>query len=80
MNSVRMQVGLLAAAQALFQTASVLVMTIGGLAGAQAASAPELATAPIAAMFAGTMAVTVPASQFMARYGRRRGFIAGAVL
>lgn len=75
-----MQVGLLAAAQALFQTASVLVMTIGGLAGAQAASAPELATAPIAGMFAGTMAVTVPASQFMARYGRRRGFIAGAVL
>lgn len=75
-----MQVGLLAAAQALFQTASVLVMTIGGLAGAQAASAPELATAPIAAMFAGTMVVTVPASQFMARYGRRRGFVTGAVL
>lgn len=75
-----MQVGLLAAAQALFQTASVLVMTIGGLAGAQAASTPELATAPIAAMFAGTMAVTVPASEFMARYGRRRGFVTGAIL
>ena len=71
---------LLASAQALFQTASVLVMTIGGLAGGQIASAPELATAPIAAMFLGTAVTTVPASLWMARAGRRTGFVAGATL
>lgn len=74
------QVLLLAGAQALFQTASVLVMTVGGLAGSQIASRPELATMPIAAMFLGTAAATFPASMWMARVGRRTGFVAGALL
>ncbi len=74
------QVFLLATAQALFQIASVLVMTIGGLAGALLAPAPEWATAPIAAMFLGTAASTVPASMWMTRVGRRLGFLAGAFL
>lgn len=74
------QVLLLATAQALFQTASVLVMTVGALAGGQIASRPELATIPIAAMFLGTAAVTFPASLWMARVGRRVGFVFGALL
>lgn len=74
------QVLLLASAQALFQTVSVLVMTIGGLAGAQIAPSPELATAPIAAMFLGTAVATVPASMWMERVGRRPGFVAGSLL
>lgn len=74
------QVLILASAQALFQTASVLVMTIGGLAGAQIASRPELATMPIAAMFLGTAVTTFPASMWMVRVGRRKGFVVGAVL
>ncbi|MGO4838546.1 MFS transporter, partial [Rhizobiaceae sp. 2RAB30] len=74
------QVLVLAGAQALFQTASVLVMTVGGLAGGQIASRPELATMPIAAMFLGTATTTVPASMWMARVGRRTGFVAGALL
>ena len=61
------QVLLLAAAQALFQTASVLVMTVGGLAGAQITPVPELATMPIAAMFFGTATMTFPASLWIAR-------------
>lgn len=73
------QVALLATTQALFQTSSVLVMTIGGLAGAMVASRPALATAPIAAMFLGTTLGTAPASMWMARMGRRPGFIAGAL-
>jgi MFS family permease len=73
------QVLLLATAQALVQTASTLVMTIGALAGAQVARA-EFATAPIATMFLGTVIVMVPASLWMARSGRRSGFIAGALL
>jgi MFS family permease len=71
---------LLSAAQALFQTASALVITVGALAGAQAAPNSELATAPIAAMFLGTVVTTIPASQWMARFGRRSGFVAGALL
>lgn len=74
------QVIVLATAQALFQTASVLVMTVGGLAGGQIASRPELATMPIAAMFLGTAAVTFPASMWMNKVGRRTGFVAGALL
>lgn len=74
------QVFLLAAAQALFQTASVLVATVGGLAGSALASSPEWATAPIATMFLGTAIGTVPASMWMARVGRRTGFVAGAGL
>lgn len=74
------QVLLLASAQALFQTASVLVMTIGGLAGAILAPAPQWATAPIAAMFLGTAIATVPASMWMSVVGRRVGFVAGAAL
>lgn len=74
------QVLLLAGAQALFQTASVLVMAVGGLAGGMIAPSPQLATAPIAAMFLGTAVATVPASVWMARAGRRPGFIAGALL
>jgi MFS family permease len=74
------QVLLLASAQALFQTISIIVMTIGGLAGAALAPAPEWATAPIAAMFLGTAVSTVPASLWMARTGRRAGFVAGALL
>ncbi|MHC1546996.1 MFS transporter [Phyllobacterium sp. K27] len=79
-NPTHRQVFLLASAQALFQTVSVLVVTVGALAGGQIASRPELATMPIAAMFLGTAAVTFPASMWMTRVGRRTGFIAGALL
>ncbi len=78
--SMRRQVLILAIAQALFQTVSVLVMTIGGLAGAQIASAPRWATLPIATMFVGTAAAMFPASMWMARVGRRAGFVFGAWL
>jgi len=78
-STMHFQVFLLASAQALFQTASVLVMTVGGLAGGQIASRPELATMPIAAMFLGTAVVTFPASMWMARVGRRAGFVIGAL-
>ncbi|MDP2227049.1 MAG: MFS transporter, partial [Moraxellaceae bacterium] len=79
-SNMRQQVFLLASAQALFQTASVMVMTVGGLAGGHIASAPELATLPIAAMFLGTATATFPASMWMSRVGRRAGFVLGALL
>lgn len=78
--STRAQVLLLAVSQALFQTVSALVMTIGALAGAQVASTPQLATAPVAALFLGTVIGTIPAARFMARAGRKAGFVLGALL
>lgn len=80
MQPMHRQVLLLASSQALFQTVSVLVMTVGGLAGSQLAPSPEWATAPIATMFLGTATATVPASMWMARVGRRVGFVTGALL
>ena len=79
-NLMHRQVILLATAQALFQIVSVMVMTVGALAGARLAPSPGLATLPIAAMFLGTALVTFPASMWMARVGRRTGFVAGALL
>lgn len=75
-NRMHRQVFLLASAQALFQTVSVLVMTVGGLAGAQITPRPELATMPIAAMFLGTALMTFPASHLMARFRPKGGISA----
>jgi predicted MFS family arabinose efflux permease len=74
------QVVILSCAQALSQTASVLVITVGGLAGGIVATSLELATAPIATMFLGTALATFPASTWMMRVGRRAGFVTGALL
>ena len=79
-HHMRRQVLLLSISQALFQTVSMIVMIVGGLAGASVAPTPALATAPIAAMFLGGALGTVPASLWMARVGRRRGFVVGAML
>ncbi|MEY9717800.1 MFS family permease [Sinorhizobium fredii] len=79
-HGMHRQVFLLASAQALFQTASVLVMTVGGLAGSAIAPSPAFATMPIAAMFLGTAVATFPASMWMSRVGRRPGFVLGALL
>jgi MFS family permease len=79
-NSMHRQVLILATSQALFQIVSVMVMTIGGLAGGQIAPSPQWATLPIATMFLGTAAVTFPASMWMSRVGRRAGFMCGAAL
>lgn len=74
------QVLILASSQSLFQTVSVMVMTIGGLAGANIANTPNLATLPIASMFLGTAMMMFPASMWMAKVGRRNGFLCGAFL
>ncbi|MFZ5718123.1 MAG: MFS transporter [Pseudomonadota bacterium] len=70
----------LAASQALFQTSSVLLMTVGGLAGAVLAPAPVMATLPIATIALGTAIATIPAAFLMGRLGRKPGFILGAAL
>jgi len=79
-NPMHRQVLILASAQALFQIVSVAVMTVGALAGATIAQSPRWATLPIATMFLGTAVMMFPASMWMARIGRRAGFLWGAAL
>lgn len=80
MRADHRNVALLATAQALVQSASVLAMTLGALVGGQLAPQPGLATLPIAAIVIGTAAATVPAALIMRVVGRRAGFLAGAAL
>jgi len=79
-NAGHRQVLRLAMAQVLFMTTTVMVATVGGLAGARIASSPTWATFPVAAMLLGSAAMTIPASLWMARVGRRGGFLLGAFL
>jgi MFS family permease len=76
----RLQVALLATAQALFSITAITVMTLSGLVGAKLASNPSYTTLPIAAMMLGTLLTTLPASILMQRLGRRAGFLLGASL
>lgn len=79
-GAVPRQVVVLASSQALFQIATVMMATVGALAGSSVAPAPELATVPNSAVVLGTALMTVPASMWMERVGRKPGFIAGALL
>lgn len=79
MRNMHRQVLILAGSQAIFQSISVLIMTIGGLAGALLTSSPLLITVPLSMASLGTVIVMFPASLWMSRAGRKSGFLAGAV-
>lgn len=76
----KQNVAILVTSQMLFMVASITVMTLSGVVGQRLSPDPELATLPIAMMMLGTVVSTLPASLFMKRVGRRRGFITGASL
>lgn len=78
MRNMYKQVLILAGSQAVFQTVTILLMTIGGLAGLYLASDPSWATIPVAMGSLGTALVMFPASFLMTRVGRRAGFLLGA--
>ncbi len=65
--------------QILAMTGSTMVIVVSALAGKMLAVDKSLATLPIALMFVGTMAMTIPASLLMKRVGRRAGFTVGTV-
>lgn len=71
---------ILASAQALFQTVSVMVITLSGIVGWMLAADKSLATLPIALMMVAAALTMIPASLFMQRYGRKPGFMLGATL
>src|SRR5262245_32058539 len=68
----------LAAGQALYGSATVIMFTTAGLIGVQIAPSKAWATLPISAFVIGTAATTIPAAMLMKRIGRRPGFMLGA--
>lgn len=79
LNPMKRNVILLALCQALLITAMSLQISVSALVG-QAMAGPALATIPLGLMFLGNMLTVFPASFFMKRFGRRAGFMTGAVL
>lgn len=79
-SAEKRNVFLLAGTQALFQTASVMVMTLSGLVGLKLSVDKSLATLPIATMMVAAAATMIPASMLMQRFGRRTGFLLGTSL
>ncbi len=71
---------ILALSQALMLSAIVLSMTLAAILGAMLAPDKGLATLPLAAMVIGTAIASLPAAQLMRRWGRRPGFMLGALL
>ncbi len=68
---------LLSGGQALYGSNMAVLITLSGLAGVYLAPDPAYATLPVSAMVVGTAVSTVPASLFMQRTSRRRGFMLG---
>ncbi len=75
----RRNVFVLVAAQAVLGAQLPMIFIIAGLAGKQLAPNACLATLPISMMVIGSMLTATPISAFMARYGRRAGFVVGAM-
>ncbi|WP_029591595.1 MFS transporter [Franconibacter pulveris] len=78
MQNMHKQVLILAGSQAVFQSVTILLMTVGGLAGLYLAPDPAWATIPLAMGSLGTALIMFPASIMMSRKGRRAGFLTGA--
>jgi MFS family permease len=78
-NSPRGNILILALSQALTLSAIVLSMTLAAILGAMLAPDKGLATLPVAAMVIGTAVASLPAAMLMRRFGRRPGFLLGAL-
>ena len=78
--SSRGNVLVLALSQALMLSAIVLSMTLAAILGSMLAPDKGLATLPVAAMVVGTALASLPAAVLMRRFGRRPGFMIGALL
>ncbi len=71
-------VAVLVFAQAVLGAQMPMIFTLGGLAGLSLAPNACLATLPISLIVLGSMLSATPLSAFMARFGRRAGFMLGA--
>jgi len=78
-GSTKKNVFLLAACQALFMTCTSGVIATSALVGLSLASNSGYATVPLASQFGAGMLMTIPASFYMKRVGRKIGFLTGTV-
>jgi MFS family permease len=79
MRQVRRNILLLALCQAIMMTGGSLLITSAAVVGAMLTDERSLATLPLALQFLASMLTTIPASFAMRRWGRRAGFILGAL-
>ena len=77
---LRRNIAILLVAQMVAITATISLVTLGGIVGRDLAPTPALSTLPLSLFVVGTAVATVPASWLMARVGRARGFASGAAL
>lgn len=78
-RTARRNVAVLIAAQAILGAQMPILFVIGGLAGQMIAPTPVLATAPISLIVFGSMTTSWWLAAFMQRFGRRAGFVLGAL-
>ena len=78
-SRARRNVAVLVAAQALMGAQMPMIFTIGGLAGQSLAPTPCFATLPITLIVVGSMLTATPLSALMQKWGRRAGFLTGAI-
>ena len=65
---------ILVTCQLISATGSIVIVTLGGIIGAQFAPNPAWATLPVSMVVVAVAATTVPATMLMRRIGRRLGF------
>ena len=80
MDSIRRNIGLLAACQAMLMANNATLIAINGLAGLALAPWASLATLPVTCWVLGGALTTMRASLYMRRVGRQRGLIQGAAI
>ncbi|MCE8507950.1 MFS transporter [Ruegeria pomeroyi] len=78
-SRAKRNVAVLVAAQAILGAQMPMIFTIGGLAGQSLASNVCLATLPISLIVLGSMLAATPISAIMQKWGRRAGFLVGAM-
>lgn len=78
MNTMKKNVLLLAASQAMFMTGGSLLIATSALVGYRLSPDKALATLPLALQMLAGMLTSIPASLLMQRIGRRAGFLLGS--
>jgi MFS family permease len=78
MNTMKKNVLLLAACQAMFMTGGSLLIATSALVGYRLSPDKALATLPLAMQMLANMLTGIPASLLMQRLGRRAGFLLGS--
>ncbi|MDE0660837.1 MAG: hypothetical protein OXI79_14445, partial [Gammaproteobacteria bacterium] len=74
---LKRNIAILLVAQMVAITATISLVTLGGIVGRLLAPSPALSTLPLSLFVVGTAMATVPAAWLMSSVGRARGFGCG---